>query len=230
MVQWVKDLLELQNVDMRIRGLELRQTMVPKEIANLKNSVISVDGELKGKRDDLNKTTLEIKQLESQIKQKNEHISKLMTQSSMVKKNTEYQAMMKEIEDVKAGISDLETQMIELFDKSDDNSTISKEAEKQAKAQKQSIEDEVKELEQLIGEIKGEIVKQHEARIPLAAKLDTDVLNRYNRLLKANGIPLVRIENGICGHCHLRVIPQTLHEVNKGAVTVCENCGHLVYA
>lgn len=229
MVQWVKDLLELQNVDMRIRGLIQRQAMIPKEIANLKNDAASADEELKTKRENANKTTLEIKQLESQIKQKNDHIAKLQVQSSMVKKNTEYQAMMKEIEDIKAAISDLETSVIELLDKSEQSVADFKEVEKQAKAQKQSIEEEIKELEQTVVEIKEEIARQQDARTPLSSKLESDVLNRYNRLLKSNGMPLVKIDNGICGHCHLRVIPQTLHEVNKGAVTACENCGHLVY-
>ena len=230
MVQWVKDLLELQNVDMRIRGLIQRQNMIPKEIVNLRNDLQRIDEELKAKREESNKTGLEIRQVESRIKQKNDHIAKLQAQSNMVKKNTEYQAMMKEIEDVKAAISDLETVVIGLLDKAEECGTAFKDVEKQAKARKQSVEEEIGELEQLVDELKEEIARQQEMRSPLTSKLESDILNRYNRLLKTSGIPLVKIENGICGHCHLRVIPQTLHEVNKGTVTACENCGHLVYA
>ncbi|MDD3118061.1 MAG: hypothetical protein PHQ27_02680 [Victivallales bacterium] len=229
MVQWVNDLLVLQNVDMRIRGLIQRQGMIPQEIVRLRKEIATVAEGLKSARENANKTSLEIKSLESQIKQKNEHIAKLQVQSGMVKKNTEYQAMMKEITELKSGISDLETREIELLDQADERKNAFRNTEKEANAKKQSLEEEIQELQQLTGELKEEIARQQEARVPLVAKLDTDVLTRYNRLLKATGTPLVKIDNGICGHCHLKVIPQTLHEVGKGAVTTCENCGHLVY-
>jgi len=216
MVQWVNDLLALQNVDMRIRGLVQRQGMIPKEIGRLRNDILATEAELKAAREDANKTAMEIKKLESLISQKNDQIAKLQVQSSMVKKNTEYQAMMKGIEEVKNGISDLETQVIELLDQAEEKNLAGKNAEKETKARKQSLEDEIRELEQLTGELAEEIARLQESRHPLAAKLETDILTRYMRLLKSSGIPLVKIENGICGHCHLRVIPQTLHEVGRG--------------
>ena len=46
---------------------------------------------------------------------------------------------------------------------------------------------------------------------------------------KNAGAPLVKIENGICGNCHLRVTPQAMNAIQKGVVTYCDNCQHIIY-
>ena len=55
-----------------------------------------------------------------EIKSYGEEVDKLQKQSSMVKKNDEYKALLKEISNAKAKISDLETRELELMDQMDE--------------------------------------------------------------------------------------------------------------
>ena len=119
MKQWVADLLALQNLDMKIRNLQTRLETIPAEKVRLdsllKDGMSCVEVAKDGKR----RIDRSIKDAEGEIEKLNEAIRKLLTQSAMVKKNNEYQAMMSDIESKKSKISDIETTILELLDKSE---------------------------------------------------------------------------------------------------------------
>ncbi len=229
MMQWVTDLLALQEVDMRIKNLKQRLSMIPQEIKSRNAELKKFEDKLKSKREELNKNSLSIKQVESSIKQKNDEINRLQSQSSQIKKNNEYQALMKQIDDVRAAIGELETKEIELLDRVQEDDNLYKEYEKEVKAESQSIHEEMGELNQMVAEIKEEVQKQEETRPALSKKLEPEVINIYSRLLAKAGQPLVKVSAGNCGHCHMKLIPQTMHNAQKGAIAICDQCAHMLY-
>lgn len=225
----ISDLLALQAVDMRIRSLAQRIQMIPKEIQSRQKDQEEARAELKSRKENFNRFGLEIKKVESEIKQKQDDILKLQAKSTMIKKNDEYQAMLREVDSMKGVISDLETKEIGLLDQSGESEAAFKSVEKQFNAKMKAFEDEIKELQQLTVELKEEIVRLQESRKPLLAKVDADTITRYGRLLSSTpGEPVVKVDNGICGSCHLKIIPQTMREVGRG-LAVCDNCSHLIY-
>ena len=229
MKEWVEHLLALQDIDMRIRRMRMRQKMLPIEQTKLAEEQKVAAVELKEKSEKSKKCDLAIKQLESAINSLNAEISKLQSQSVMVKKNDEYRALLSEIEHRKNRISELETEEIMLMDQYDADRQQFNEYEKQYKARVKAIDDEIKELDTMGEELTAEIKRQLTARKGFESKLTVDVLSIYNNLLKSNGTPLVKITNGNCGNCHLKLIPQTVTEAKKGKVITCENCSHLLY-
>ena len=79
--------------------------------------------------------------------------------------------------------------------------------------------------------IEGEISKLRSARPALEKQIPQVVLDTYLRLLKGkHGIPPVcSAENGICSGCHLKLTPQTLNDIARYRVAVCDNCQYYVY-
>jgi len=228
--QCLQDLLALQSIDMRIRSLEQRIAMFPKEIQTRQQEQEKIRAEMKRKKDECNRTGMDIKKVESEIKQRQDEMLKAQGRSTMIKKNDEYQALLKEIDTIKGKISDLETKEIELLDVAAASEKDWKDYEKQSNSSIKAIDDEIRELKELTGQLKTEIAKMHDSRAPMLSKIDTEILTRYNQLLKAKqGEPVVKVENGNCGHCHLRLIPQTMLAVGGGALPPCENCSHLLY-
>ena len=230
MKQWIESLLALQKVDMRIINLNLRLKMIPVEINKLKEKQQEVENKLANAKTASQKTSLDLKQTESAIAEINKKIEQLQQQSSLVKKNTEYQAMLSQIEGYKEKISEHETQMLLLYDQDEENREKFKETEKEFKAEKSSISDDITELKELAGEVQTEIKELLASRPPLESKVDTDVLSQYKRLLKGQKAPLAKVTTaGICSSCHLKITPQTMTETKKGAVVYCDNCSCLLY-
>ncbi|MFA6714436.1 MAG: C4-type zinc ribbon domain-containing protein [Victivallaceae bacterium] len=227
---WIENLLALQKVDMRIINLHLRLKMIPGEIAKLKQKIGSTEANIAEAKNSMQKTGLEIKQTESAIAELNKKIEHLQQQSSLVKKNTEYQAMLVQIDNLKTKISEHETAMLMLFDQDEANKEKFKELEKEFNAEKGGIEEEINELAELESEIKAEIKQLMKNRQPLETRIDSAVLPQYKRLLQTGRPPLVKVNaSGICGNCHLKITPQTMTETKKEAVVYCDNCSCLLY-
>jgi len=230
MKQWITDLIALQEVDLRVRGLKTRLSLIPDEIAKIDKDFEAEKNKLAHAKEASLSIELEIKKKESEIKEQNELAKKYQIQSAMVKKNDEYKAMMKEIENVRIRISGIETEQLVLMEKLEAAKNVFKSEERIFKDREKSIVDEKNEMKELEGKLQAEIEKQISTRAEVAAKVAPDILSVYARMLGKNkGTPFAEVHQGICGNCHLKLTPQTINSVRKEMKSCCDNCGHLLY-
>ncbi len=229
--KWVESLLKLQETDLRIRDIETRLATMPGELTRLKNRRDQLAASTTSAADAVRKIELQIKTFESEIANLTAESNRLRQQSVMVKKNNEYQAMLNSIALNKNKISDLESKILELMDEHTHSQLEYQRIKADNDASIHTIRDEFEEIVAFAGEIKAELAKLKASRPRSIPFVDGETLSRYNALLKGKngGIPLVKVEGGICGSCHLRVSPQALNDISKAAVTYCSNCQHLLY-
>ncbi|MBE6403119.1 MAG: hypothetical protein IKD10_00290 [Lentisphaeria bacterium] len=227
---WVKNLLNLQALDLEIRNLKLRLTMIPKEAEKLQQEIAAIEGKVKAAKEKKASHELQLKQTEAEIAEINDKIGKLQTQSALVKKNTEYQAMLGTIAMLKKSISELESKQIELMDILADDDKAIYAAVTAVKPETAPLRSELKELAELVNDIKARGRELLAKRPELRSMTDSEILPRYEQILKKNdSIPLVPVETDKCGNCHLRLTPQTLNQARSGAITFCDNCMHIIY-
>ena len=228
--RWAEALLKLQRVDLKIRELEARLALLP-EMTELKNKRDAAVAEVNAAASAAKKIELERKGVESEIEKLNAENKRLQQQSAMVKKNTEYQAMLGTIALNEKKVGDLESRELELMDRFEEARKAYRKIRQDNEAAVNAIRAEFDELVAFAGDLKKEIAQLKEERPADIRGVDGETLARYNRLLAGkDGIaPLVRVENEICGSCHLRVTRQALTNMQKGAVTSCENCMHFIY-
>ena len=227
---WITNLKRLQDKDLRIRNLNLRLEMIPKEQTNLKNRASANLAKIEQVKNDVINLQIKLKKTEKFVADCKENIKKLETQSVMVKKNNEYQTMLQSIEDQKLKISDSEVSIISLLDEIEEGKQNYKSVAENVKFENASLKSEFKDLEKLAADIKFEIENLKKERAPLAALVDKEILNRYEKLLaRGTGIPFAAIHDGICENCHLKVTPQTVNQAVKHCVVFCDNCQHFLY-
>ncbi len=224
------DLLALQEVDMKIRALKARLTMLPNERAANEKRLAVVSAALKVKQDKLKATEVAIRNTESEIARLNDNVQKLQTNSALVKKNNEYQAMLAEIQHNKDKIGELETRLLGLMETVDAQRTEVREEEKQSAARIKSIKDELHELISFEKEIKEQgralVAKSKE----FATHVESSLLDRYTRLLRDSGSPIVKLDGEICTNCSFKVTPQTRNACHGGMIVNCDNCSHMLYS
>ena len=227
---WTQNLLKLQTLDLEIRNLKLRMTMIPKEANAVKAQVAAVEAKVKAARELRQSHERELKQNEADAAGLADKIRKLEQQSSLVKKNTEYQAMMDSIAMLKKAIGDLETRALELMDIIEEDAGKIRAAEETAKVESAGLREEYEELRTLYRDVQLRIRELEKQRPELRNGVDAEVLPRYEQILAKNsGTPLVAIEEDKCGECHLRLTPQTLNNARNGAIAFCDNCMHIIY-
>lgn len=229
--RWAEALLKLQTIDLRIRELETRLALLPKEMETLKGKRDAAVAEVATAANAAKEIELNRKSVESEIEKLNGENKKLQQQSSMVKKNTEYQAMLGTIALNNKKIGELESRELELMDEFEEAKKAYRKLRQNNEAAVNAIRAEFDELVAFAGDLKKEIAQLKAERPADVRGVDAETLARYNRLLNAkDGIaPLVKVENEICGSCHLRVTRQAMTNMQKGAVTSCENCMHFIY-
>ena len=95
MATWIEALLDLQEVDLQIRNLKLRLAMIPKERNDLKEQINNEKEELNETNHSIQETELKLKGYESLMIKHYDAIAKLQQRSTQIRRNEEYQALMK---------------------------------------------------------------------------------------------------------------------------------------
>src|ERR1043166_3319304 len=100
-----------------------------------------------------------------------------------------------------------------------------------ARATKESISRQLSDLETKSKALESRQEELAKERDELAAKVDGDLLGRFERLFNSKGdAAIVAIEHGVCTGCHMKVTTATASQVKAGKEIVsCENCGRILY-
>ncbi len=228
---WLGKLLELQKCDLRIFTDKQKQNSLRGDLT-----------ELLGKRDALlkavddaasrvKKIELEIKAGESDIKKLDDDNRKLQQQSAMVKKNTEYQAMLATIEDNKRKTGEIEEAILAKFDELENAKREFNRIKRENAAALKMVKADFDDVVAFGDTLKKEVETLTKERPSKVNGIIPDVLRRYEALMKKpeSGAPVCAVENGICTRCHMRVTAQTLNQLQKGEVVECDNCQGMLY-
>lgn len=229
MKMWYESLLELQASDMRVKLMKERLAEIPKEKDKIQRALETsrksvVDAELRVKE-----AKKDVSMIDSEIDEVNEKIKKFQDQSSLIKKNDEYRALLLEIDNHKRKISKLETQQSTSKDAIETAKNQLEQAQKEFGNREKTATESLEELSDLESTMQAEMKKLDEKRAELKSNVDGETLRTYERLLKSKGEPLTAIHNESCGNCYLKLTPQTINDAKKGKVTICDSCAHLVY-
>lgn len=227
----VKDILALQDVDVRIRNLEIRYKTIPGERAQLVSEFEKVKKDLSAASASVKKLELQVRTCQSENASEREKLQSCKVRSGTVKKSAEYEAILAEIAACEERISNLETRELELYDALEKAQAAEKNAERQYKAVGRMAQKEVRELDELKEKILNEIRQRAVESKNLEKNVAQVILANYKRLLASGqGNPVSPIvDERTCGHCNIVLPPQTLTEAKKGNLLECGNCSFLIY-
>ncbi len=231
-VEQINILAGLQSLDTEIYHFKKEKESLPAEVNKLQNEFGQKAKSLSEYEDRLKTMQLKRKEKELDLENKEGGIKKYQVQLYQVKTNKEYSSLMQEIENLKADNSVLEEEILKILEETD---TVRIELaqrkeglvqeEKRLSVEKQKIEEQIRSIERKLEELNSQ-------RGQVAAKLDTKIISRYERILKnKGGLALVSIENDACQGCHMSLPPQVINEIKmKDKIITCENCARILYS
>ncbi|MFC1522300.1 zinc ribbon domain-containing protein [Elusimicrobiota bacterium] len=223
---------QLQAHDMDADKLRLRLDEIPVEIEKMNSLIEQNKATLEAKKQELNKSAIERKNLEMDLAKKEEEIRKHSGELQGVKSNEAYRVILSAIENLKIDKNKIEDSVLQLLEQSDqikkDESMAQKEFQKeeqQLRAKHREIETEQKDLEAKLNEMM-------EKRKDLSKNIPENYIDRYERLrTKKEGVAIVPVLNRTsCGGCRMTLPPQVINEVLKSRTFIaCENCQRILY-
>ena len=222
-------LIEIQNFDNEINDTNSKIDKIPDEIAQLEKEIDQAKGALEEKQKRMQDIRKDYKMKEGDCAENENKIKKLNTQTTVVKTNEEYRAMISEIEYLKNENKRIEDEMMNLLEEEEKLKNTIGEIETETK----KFIDEKTNAISLLKKNKDELVERFEQlKIRFEnsfAKLPKDVKGLYEKIKKVRGNAVSLIENETCAGCSSILTPQFLNELKKRSeILLCDNCGRIL--
>ena len=227
----IKKLVDLQKIDAEIYTVNISLTEKPVLIEELKEKFEATKAHLNHLEENFKSIQLKRKELELEMKAKEDDIAKANSQLTQLKTNKEYQTKLNEIASIKADKSIIEEKILLSYDETDTiQAQIGKEKvsvgadEKKYLVRKKEIEDEIKLMEDRIKVLESQ-------RKQLLPGVDRTLLTRYEKILAhKDGLGIAPINDSSCGGCHMNVPPQTINAIKMHDQLIeCEICQRIMY-
>ena len=226
-------LLELQKTDSEIAALRANLEAAPKRIRENDAKLNAARAAVAAPREALAQIVAARKKTEFEVSEWRERAKKFRAQTSAVKTNEAYKALLHEI-------ANAETEMGKLEDVQLEQMMSAEEAEKNVKASEaalheseQSMAAERKDIENRARETNRKMLADISAREKIAAQISPEVLDVYTRAGKRHhGVALAAAVNEQCRGCGMRLLPHVYQEVYKPEnleLQTCETCGCILY-
>ncbi len=227
----LEQLLILQDREQKIRQIRTEIETVPLRRKSLEAQLAESKASVETLRQTVRQAEVDRKRLELDVGTRAESVSRLKTQQYQTRKNDEFQAIGHEIERYENEIRKIEDDELELMVLADKIKADLAAEETKAAAARDSIARQTTDLDEKSKALESQLQGLTTERSNLAAKIDEDLLARFESLFKSKGdAVVVAIEHGVCTGCHMKVTTATAAGVKAGKEIVsCENCGRILY-
>ena len=234
-------LVDLQEVDGRIRELELELKDLPRRKALETARLNGVSADLKAAKEGQAYANQVVKGYEADAQALKEKIQQLRTTQAGLKSNKEYQQYSVQIDLVSRDLETTENKQIAAMDEIP--SAESRIAEAQAKfdAEKGGVDAFCAEIDERIASVEAELAECRAERAEKAKAVNDPKFTLYYERLRTKRWPVVvpLTTDGVCDGCHLVQPPSVgqLADANarNGAegrpqsIVACTMCGRILY-
>ena len=224
-------LIQLQEIDAKIRTQSAQKNRLPETLAILELRRASINDNLEKAREALLAAQKNKRDRDKDLETETQKVEKLKARSAEIKNNKEYQAQLKEIEAAEQENKAIEDDIIALMEKIDAAAGQITAAEQQAKDEAAEIQAEQKQQEAAFAKLEEELKAIEEERKKAVARIPKQVLTQYQKLLGTKaGIAIAEARGESCSGCYMSIPPQVYVNVKKNeSIITCPNCGRILY-
>lgn len=231
MRQKLERLLELQSAETEIERLGAKLEAVPEKLKALDSEKIALEESLENEKAAMSALKKKYRDMESDVQTNIDYAAKSQDKLTAVKTNKEYQAILKEIDEVREKNSGIEDEMIIYLEQMElAEVELSKKGEHlkrmqvQIDSEKDAIQTEAEE-DRLLLENAEKLKQQLDGEVDIALKKDYD---QVKKTVKSRAV--VPVIKAICQGCHMNIPPQMFNELQRGnQLKFCPHCYRIIY-
>ena len=228
----IEMLARLQSAEKQIRGIEQALELAPGRFESLNHerealaaAVADADGELKA----LNRR---YRELEREARTQEDRAAKRQARLHEVKTNKEYQATLKEIDDIRAGASAIEDEMIGLLDEIEATEARLSQRRETAERRETELSREAAEIEAGLARDQERLLAAKAACEAVAGQIDSQMLAiyRHAQAQQKDQVAVAGVQHAVCQGCHMNIPPQLYNELQRqDSIKICPLCQRIIY-
>src|SRR4029077_12052189 len=223
-------LIELEKVDREAARLTEEVATLPKRVAAIEAKLAEHKAAVEKAKAQIKSNEASRRQLETDIKGFQEKIAKYRSQSSSVKTNDEYRALMHEVEFAEKQISGCEDKILELMSGLENEEKALKVAEAELKTESADVEKEKADARVRTAEDEKLLAGLKEQRETIRSTVNDSALAHYDRVMRQRKSALAEAREQKCMACFVMVRPQTWQEIRTNEqIITCNSCGRILY-
>jgi predicted nucleic acid-binding Zn-ribbon protein len=224
-------ILKIQAIDIRFDEIRREKERIPRELEKRKDELDllrkAIEGDLtvlEGLKEDRRKEERELEEVEAKYKKSKAKLDE-------VKSNKEYQAVMKELEDIKVLASEKEELVIEKMEGIELHEAECARNSAQLDEAQSDYRQKERQFEEMTSELDKEMQELSQEKNALSQQFDDDLLTRYTRLRgHLRGRVVVPVRGAVCQGCNIGIPPQQYNMLLKGdSLQVCPHCSRIIY-
>jgi len=224
-------LIQLQEIDGRIRALGEQKDRIPGQLAEIEQRVQANKTGLDQAREALEAAQKAKRDRDRDLEEGGRKVEKLKGRTSEIKTNKEYTALLKEIETAEQENKAIEDDILKLMEQIDAAAAEIQAAQKRAAEEGTAVEAERKQLEESAAAVERGLAEAERARSELLPQVDEEVADQYLRLVgPKGGKVVVETRSESCSGCYMSIPPQLFVNVKKNEqILSCPHCHRILY-
>lgn len=227
----LRNLIALQDLELKIAGLQKQTSEIPSKNANCENELQRIRDEYQARVAHSKELSNHRRTLEGQVDLNRTKLSRLRDQLMSVKTNKEYTAMLHEIQIAEEQIRGEEDKILDFMEEMETIEISLKGAEQEMQKRTVELQESIRKATESIPLLEAELAALREQRVLMEAQVGQDMLARYRRLADARkGIALAEARDELCSACHVRIRPQMYAELMRTEnIHACDSCSRILF-
>ena len=222
----------------RIQDLALEISQAQGIIENAPMRMDEIEERFRGRNTEYVALKDRFDEIEKDIRDRNSELAELeeskakYTQDLMqVQNQREYAATLKEIDAVKARIAEHEEAVLKGMEETESLAPQIETFSADIEVERRKVDEERAEVEKEVAEARERVEKGQEERQRLESELPASLMHSIRRVEELrHGRFLVKIEDGMCQACYVRVRPQAAQEIRQAThIHSCSQCRRFLY-
>jgi predicted nucleic acid-binding Zn-ribbon protein len=228
----LRNLITLQDLELKIAGLQKEVSDIPNKIQSLDNELKSIQTGYQERVAHSKELTNRKKTIEGQVDLIRTKLSRLKDQLMAVKTNKEYTAMLHEIQMADDQIRSEEDKILEVMEEMEGQEKDLKHTEQEMLKRSAELKNDIRKTEESAPLLANELAKLNEEKVLKESLVGGELLARYRRIADARkGIALAEAKDELCSACHVRIRPQMYADLLRTEnIQACDSCSRILFS
>lgn len=227
----IYQLARLQRVETEIQLVQTRLAGVDDKIDRLEAAGQEADAGIVGQTENLESIRKRYREMEGEVQTNTDGVAKKKARLNTLKTNKEYQAMLREIEELEKKNRALEDEMLQMLEEIETAETARKETRAEAERVKAEVAAAAAQVHAAAGRDEERLAELAEERKTIAAELPAHLLAAFERTRERVSPPaMVPVMGPSCEGCNMNLPPQMRNEMQRfDDLKYCPFCHRIVY-